>query len=102
MIQKRRTTMTAVTTIARFLVLSLAMTLPTLAIGEEAEKEAKGMLDTATIAREMGKAGETQGDVYKISLPRTDLKVTVEGVRLKPALALGSWIAFKSVGQGAV
>ncbi len=94
--------MTSFTTIARFLVLTVAVTIPGLAIGKEPEKEAKGMLDTATIAREIGKAGETQGDVYKISLPRTDLQVTVEGVLLKPGLALGSWIAFKSVGQSAV
>lgn len=94
--------MTGFTTIARFLVLTVAVTLPGLATGKEPEKEANGALDTATIAREMGKAGETQGDVYKISLPRTDLQVTVEGVLLKPGLALGSWIAFKPVGQGAV
>jgi hypothetical protein len=92
--------MTWVTTIARFLVLTLAI--PVLAIGKEPAQEAKGMLDTATIAREIGKAGETQGDVYKISLARTDLQVSIEGVLLKPGLALGSWIAFKSVGQGAV
>jgi hypothetical protein len=83
-------------------VLTLAITLPGLAVGKEPEKEAKGMLDTTTIAREIGKAGESQGDVYKISLPRTDLQVTVEGVVLKPGLALGTWIAFRSVGQGAV
>ena len=94
--------MTSFTTIARFLVLTVAVTLPGLATGKEPEKEAKGALDTAMIAREIGKAGETQGDVYKISLPRTDLQVTVEGVLLKPGLALGSWIAFKSVGQSAV
>ena len=94
--------MTRFTTIARFLVLTVADTLPGLATGKEPEKEAKGTLDTATIAREIGKAGETQGDVYKISLPRTDLQVTVEGVLLKPGLALGSWIAFKPVGQSAV
>ena len=94
--------MTWFTTIVRFLVLTVAVTSPSLATGKEPEKEAKGALDTATIAREIGKAGETQGDVYKISLPRTDLQVTVEGVLLKPGLALGSWIAFKPVGQGAV
>lgn len=94
--------MTSFTTIARFLVLTVAVTLPGLATGKEPEKEAKGALDTAMIAREIGKAGETQGDVYKISLPRTDLQVTVEGMLLKPGLALGSWIAFKAVGQGAV
>jgi hypothetical protein len=32
-----------------------------------------------------------------VSLPRADLKVTVSGVALKPALALGSWIAFKKM-----
>jgi hypothetical protein len=94
--------MTGFTTIARLLVLTVAVTLPGLATGKESEKEVNGPLDTATIAREIGKSGETQGDVYKISLPRTDLRVTVEGVLLKPGLALGSWIAFKAVGQGAV
>jgi len=39
------------------------------------------------------------GDVYKVSLPRTDMKVTVGGVELKPALALGSWLAFKKTGE---
>jgi len=47
-------------------------------------------------SKRLGKAGSMQpGDVYKISLPRSDLKVTVSGVELKPALALGSWVAFK-------
>src|SRR5260370_17670645 len=39
------------------------------------------------------------GDVYKVSLPRSDLKVTVGGLELKPALALGSWVAFKKTGD---
>ncbi len=39
------------------------------------------------------------GDVYKVSLPRSDLKVTVGVVELKPALALGSWVAFKKTGD---
>ncbi|WP_448208351.1 DUF1259 domain-containing protein [Azospirillum sp. sgz302134] len=44
----------------------------------------------------MGRAGATQpGDIHKYSLPRTDLTVTVDGVAVKPALALGSWVAFK-------
>lgn len=94
--------MTVFTTIARFLVLTVAVTIPGLATGKEPEKEATGTLDTATIARELGKAGDLQGNVYKISLPRTDLQVSVEGVILKPGLALGSWIAFKLVGQAAV
>jgi hypothetical protein len=33
-----------------------------------------------------------------MSLPRSDLKVIVGGIELKPALALGSWVAFKKTG----
>jgi hypothetical protein len=40
------------------------------------------------------------GGVYKIGLPRSDLHVTLDGVQLKPALALGSWLAFVSHGAG--
>lgn len=93
--------MTCFTTIVRFLVLTVAVTVPGLATGKEPEKEATGALDTTAISRELGKAGESQGTVYKISLPRTDLQVTVEGLTLKPGLALGTWIAFTPVGQRA-
>lgn len=36
--------------------------------------------------------------VLKFSFPRSDLTVVVDGVTLKPALALGSWVAFKRIG----
>jgi hypothetical protein len=39
------------------------------------------------------------GDVYKVSLPRSDLKVTADGVEVKAAFALGSWLAFKQAGE---
>jgi hypothetical protein len=52
------------------------------------------------IATGLGKPGvEMPGGVYRIPLPRTDLKVTLDGVELKPSLALGSWLAFKAVGS---
>jgi len=38
------------------------------------------------------------GDVYKVSLPRGDLQVTVDAVSVKAPLALGSWVAFKKAG----
>ena len=48
----------------------------------------------------LGKAGSIQpGDVYKVSFPRSDLKVIAAGVELKPALALGGWVAFKKDGE---
>jgi hypothetical protein len=39
------------------------------------------------------------GDLYKVSLPRSDLQVTVDGVQVKAPLALGSWVAFKKMGN---
>jgi hypothetical protein len=62
---------------------------------EEYQKASKTFLDTTAIEREIGKAGDSKGDVYKISFPRTDLSVTVEGVKVRPGLALGSWMAFR-------
>ena len=51
----------------------------------------------------MGRPGALQpGDVYKFSFPRSDLKVTVDGVAVKPALALGTWVAFKGDGGHAM
>lgn len=38
----------------------------------------------------------------KYGFPRSDLAVSIEGVKLKPALALGSWVAFKKVGRDAM
>ncbi|MBA3344934.1 MAG: DUF1259 domain-containing protein, partial [Gemmatimonadales bacterium] len=51
----------------------------------------------------LGRKGEMQaGGVHKFSMPRSDLRVTSGGVQIKPALALGSWLAFKPKGDGAV
>ena len=51
----------------------------------------------------LGRAGAMQpGGVYKFSLPRSDLSVSVGDVKLKPALALGSWIGFLPVGTADV
>jgi hypothetical protein len=50
----------------------------------------------------MGRPGAVQaGDVHRYSFPRSDLSVTLDGVRIKPALALGSWLAFRDMGSGA-
>lgn len=46
----------------------------------------------------LGRAGALQpGEVMKYSFPRGDLHVTVDGVPLRPALALGSWVAFRKM-----
>jgi hypothetical protein len=62
-----------------------------------------GSTDWKTVGQALGKEGSVQpGDVYKVSLPRGDLRVTAGGVQVKPALALGSWVAFKKMGDGAM
>ncbi|KAB1077434.1 DUF1259 domain-containing protein [Methylobacterium soli] len=55
------------------------------------------------IATGLGKPGTAMpGNVYRVGLPRTDLKVTLDGVQLKPAFALGSWLAFQKTGDSDV
>jgi uncharacterized protein DUF1259 len=51
----------------------------------------------------MGRPGQAQpGDVFKFSMPRKDLRVSLAGVEIKPGLALGSWAAFKREGNAAM
>lgn len=59
--------------------------------------------DWKQVEQALGRSGQQQADgAYKFGLPRGDLNVTVAGVQVKPALALGSWLAFSSSGQGAM
>jgi hypothetical protein len=54
-----------------------------------------------SVEEALGRKGAMQpGDVIKFAFPRSDLTVTVKGVVLKPAFALGGWVAFKEIGQG--
>jgi hypothetical protein len=46
------------------------------------------------------KAAAVAGDVHRYGFPRTDLNVTVDGVTIKPAFALGGWIALKPAHGG--
>src|SRR5256884_2605522 len=55
-------------------------------------------IDWKQVDAGLGKSGTLQPDgAYKVGMPRGDLHVTAAGVALKPALALGSWAAFKQV-----
>jgi uncharacterized protein DUF1259 len=59
--------------------------------------------DWNAVGQALGKTGAVQaGGVYRVGLPRTDLKVTLDGVALKPGFALGSWLAFEPVGKDAM
>ena len=50
------------------------------------------------VAQALGKTGTAAGGVYRVSLPRTDIKATLDGVELKPGFALGGWLAFEKMG----
>jgi Domain of Unknown Function (DUF1259) len=59
--------------------------------------------DWNAVGQALGKPGtELPGGVYRVALPRSDLKVTLDGVTIKPALALGSWLAFQVAGDDAM
>src|ERR1700724_2122147 len=59
--------------------------------------------DWKAVEQALGRPGQLQGDgAYKFGLPRGDLKVTVDGVQVKPTLALGSWVALSAPGPDAM
>jgi hypothetical protein len=81
------------------IIFPLLSVMVTLLASFTAQAQQAGADDWKVVAQAIGKAGTMQpGDVYKISLPRSDLQVTARGVQIKPALALGSWVAFKKMG----
>ena len=49
-----------------------------------------------------GRTAAVSGDVHRYGFPRTDLNVTLDGVTIKPTLALGGWLAFKPAHGGAM
>ena len=56
--------------------------------------------DWAKVADALGNSGtEMASGVYRVGLPRTDLHVKLDGVDIKPTLALGSWLAFQGKGD---
>src|SRR5256885_12478106 len=47
--------------------------------------------NTSAIDQVLGRSGQKTGDVYKVSFPRTDLHVSVNGMAVKAGLSLRSW-----------
>jgi hypothetical protein len=63
-----------------------AFALPTLARAADT--------DWKKVDAALGKTAAVSGEIHRYGLPRSDLTVTLEGVTIKPALALGGWVAF--------
>ncbi len=58
-------------------------------------------VDWPAVDAAMGRPSVAQSDdVHRFNMPRSDLRVTVDGVVLRPSLALGSWLAMKPVANG--
>jgi hypothetical protein len=51
-------------------------------------------IDWKKVDGALGKTAAVSGEVHRYGLPRSDLQVTLDGVTIKPALALGGWVAF--------
>src|SRR5450755_4823367 len=59
-------------------------------------------IDWQKVDDAFGRKPAISDDVHRYGFPRTDLTVTLDGVAIKPALALGGWIAFKPAHGGAM
>ena len=59
-------------------------------------------IDWQKIDETLGRKPAVSGDVHRYGFPRSDLTVTLDGVTIKPSLALGGWIAFKPAHGGAM
>lgn len=53
--------------------------------------------DWSAVESVFGKKGTVQDNVFKISYPRSDLKVKIGDFQVAPGFALGSWIGFISM-----
>ena len=59
-------------------------------------------VDWQKVDAALGRSAAVGGDVHRYGFPRSDLQVTLDGVTIRPGLALGGWAAFKPMGDGAM
>src|SRR6266511_1570225 len=59
-------------------------------------------IDWKKVDEAAGRTAAVSGDVHRYGFPRTDLTVTLDGVTIRPTLALGGWAAFKPMHGGAM
>jgi hypothetical protein len=59
-------------------------------------------IDWKKVDEALGRSAAVSGDVHRYGFPRSDLNVTLDGVTIRPALALGGWAAFKPAHGGAM
>ncbi len=59
-------------------------------------------IDSTALNTVFGKKGTVTGNVYKITYPRSDVKVKVGDFSVAPGLALGSWVGIIKMGNDAM
>src|SRR5204863_479424 len=59
-------------------------------------------IDWKKVDEALGRTAAVSGDAHRYGFPRSDLQVTLDGVTIRPALALGGWVAFKPAQGGAM
>jgi hypothetical protein len=50
-------------------------------------------IDWKKVDEALGRPAAVSGDAHRYGFPRSDLQVTLDGVTIRPALALGGWVA---------
>jgi hypothetical protein len=88
---------------AAFRFLAATVILATAFTGFAQQTATVGSSEWKAVEGAFGRKGAMQaGEVYRFSMPRSDLQVTLAGTLIKAGFALGSWTAFKRMGQSAV
>src|SRR5690349_15541438 len=59
-------------------------------------------IDWDKVDAAFGRKAMVTADVHRYGFPRSDLNVTLDGVAIKPGLALGGWVALKPAHDGAM
>ena len=85
--------------VMRGLALSLAASGAVLSTMAAADAQS---IDWAKVDGIFGRTGAVGGAVHRYGFPRTDLQVTLDGVTIRPTLALGGWVAFQPMGNAAM
>ena len=87
---------------ARLLALVAATIVPLTACNRAPAEKAPAQANWGAVDQALGRSAKTQPDgVQRYSFPRSDLNVQLDGLAIKPALALGSWLAFEQTGKSA-
>ncbi|HUR19553.1 MAG TPA: DUF1259 domain-containing protein, partial [Vicinamibacterales bacterium] len=73
----------------------------TTAASAQAQSPAPAMpAEYATVLQTLGRQGDFKDNVLKVNIPRSDIKVSVDGVATPTPFGFGGWIALTKGDQG--